>query len=105
MVRSVVMQPGAMLCYPPGMRASGPCERVLTMWLAFACAASILASRQAARAQDNPRARLSFSAPAEVSGCPTELALQRAVAARLGYWPFDDSQARTVIATISRNGV
>ena len=63
----------------------------------------VQAPSEGARAQDKPRARLSFSAPAG-TGCPSETELRRAVAARLGYVPFDDQAERRVRARIKTAG-
>ncbi|MDB4942976.1 MAG: hypothetical protein JWP97_2510 [Labilithrix sp.] len=67
-----------------------------------------------ARAQERPRARLTYSPSPDVADCPSEREVRDAVAARLGYDAFDATQQdaaatrdvmREVVITVKRRGV
>jgi len=62
-----------------------------------------LLTRAAVVAQAPPHVRLDYQRGASTEICPDALALKQAVAARLGYAPFDDQSAVLVRVRIARN--
>src|SRR5688500_17870579 len=50
-----------------------------------------------------PTSRLTYARGAGAEGCPEELTVRQAVAARLGYDPFFAAADKTIVARILRN--